>query len=88
MEVEKFGDPVVPDYEIPYHTEIMQKFDGIDLDAAGKVAGNGFYYLWEILQDFTQQLFLMQRFHDRQRIHILYTSLYDKKQRSNRCYEL
>ena len=45
VEVEKFGDPVVPDYEIPYHTEIMQKFDGIDLDAAGKVAGNGFYYL-------------------------------------------
>ena len=41
VEVEKFGDPVVPDYEIPYHTEIMQKFDGIDLDAAG----NGFYYL-------------------------------------------
>ena len=45
VEVEKFGEPVVPDYEIPYHTEIMQKFDGIDLDAAGKVAGNGFYYL-------------------------------------------
>ena len=40
VEVEKFGEPVVPDYEIPYHTEIMQKFDGIDLDAAGKVAGN------------------------------------------------
>ena len=45
VEIEKFGEPVVPDFEIPYHTEIMEKFDGIDLDAAGKVAGNGFYYL-------------------------------------------
>ena len=45
VEVTKYGDPVVPDFEIPYHTEIMEKFDGIDLDAAGKVAGNGFYYL-------------------------------------------
>lgn len=45
VEIEKFGEPVVPDFEIPYHTEIMEKFNGIDLDAAGKVAGNGFYYL-------------------------------------------
>ena len=45
VEIEKFGDPVVPDLEVPYHTEIMERFDGIDLDAAGKVAGNGFYYL-------------------------------------------
>ncbi|MDD3139103.1 MAG: serine--tRNA ligase [Lachnospiraceae bacterium] len=45
VEVERFGEPVVPDFEIPYHTEIMEKFDGIDLDAARKVAGNGFYYL-------------------------------------------
>ena len=45
VEVERFGDPAVPDFEIPYHTEIMKRFDGIDLDAAGKVAGNGFYYL-------------------------------------------
>ena len=45
VEIEKFGEPVVPDFEVPYHTEIMEKFDGIDLDAAGKVAGNGFYYL-------------------------------------------
>ena len=45
VEVEKFGEPVVPDFEIPYHTEIMEKFDGIDLDSARKVAGNGFYYL-------------------------------------------
>ena len=45
VEVTKYGEPVVPDYEIPYHTEIMEKFNGIDLDSAGKVAGNGFYYL-------------------------------------------
>ena len=45
VELEKFGEPVVPDFEIPYHTEIMEKFNGIDLESAGKVAGNGFYYL-------------------------------------------
>jgi seryl-tRNA synthetase len=45
VEVTKYGEPVVPDFEIPYHTDIMERFDGIDLDAAGRVAGNGFYYL-------------------------------------------
>ncbi len=45
VENERFGEPVVPDYEIPYHTQIMESFGGIDMDAAGKVAGNGFYYL-------------------------------------------
>ncbi|MCI7128098.1 MAG: serine--tRNA ligase [Clostridium sp.] len=45
VEVQKFGDPVVPDFEIPYHTEIMESFNGIDLDSARRVAGNGFYYL-------------------------------------------
>jgi len=45
VEVTKYGEPVVPDFEIPYHTEIMERFDGIDLDAARRVAGNGFYYL-------------------------------------------
>ncbi|MDD6572152.1 MAG: serine--tRNA ligase [Thermoflexaceae bacterium] len=45
VEIEKFGEPVVPDFEIPYHTDIMESFNGIDLDAAGRVAGNGFYYL-------------------------------------------
>lgn len=45
VEIEKFGEPVVPDFEIPYHADIMASFDGIDLDSAGKVAGNGFYYL-------------------------------------------
>ena len=45
VEITKYGDPVVPDYEVPYHTDIMESFDGIDIDAAGRVAGNGFYYL-------------------------------------------
>ena len=45
VEITKYGEPVVPDFEIPYHTEIMENFDGIDMDAAGRVAGQGFYYL-------------------------------------------
>mgnify|MGYP000986306161 CR=1 FL=1 len=45
VEAQRFGEPVVPDFPIPYHTEIMESFDGIDMDAAGRVAGNGFYYL-------------------------------------------
>ncbi len=45
VEVERFGEPVVPEFEIPYHTEIMESFNGIDMDAAGRVSGNGFYYL-------------------------------------------
>ncbi|ABS42273.1 serine--tRNA ligase [Clostridium botulinum] len=45
VEIQRYGEPVVPDFEVPYHTEIMEKFNGIDLDSARKVAGNGFYYL-------------------------------------------
>ena len=45
VEVERFGEPVVPEFDIPYHTEIMERFAGIDMDAAGRVSGNGFYYL-------------------------------------------
>ncbi|MBR4466949.1 MAG: serine--tRNA ligase, partial [Clostridia bacterium] len=45
VEVQRFGEPVVPNFPIPYHTDIMESFGGIDLDAAGRVAGNGFYYL-------------------------------------------
>ena len=45
VEIQKYGEPVTPDFEVPYHTDIMERFDGIDLEAAGKVAGNGFYYL-------------------------------------------
>ncbi len=45
VEVERFGEPKVPDFEIPYHTQIMESFDGVDMDAAGRVSGAGFYYL-------------------------------------------
>ena len=45
VEVERFGEPVTPDFDIPYHTEIMESFNGVDMDAAGRVSGNGFYYL-------------------------------------------
>ena len=45
VEVQRYGEPVVPEFEVPYHTDIMEKFNGIDLDSARKVAGNGFYYL-------------------------------------------
>ena len=45
VEVQRFGEPLVPDFDIHYHTELMERFDGIDMDAAGRVAGNGFYYL-------------------------------------------
>ena len=45
VEVERFGEPVIPDFEIPYHTQIMESFNGVDMDAAGRVSGNGFYYL-------------------------------------------
>ena len=45
VEVQRFGEPLVPDFEVPYHTDIMESFDGIDMDSAGRVAGNGFYYL-------------------------------------------
>ncbi|MBE6813305.1 MAG: serine--tRNA ligase [Ruminococcaceae bacterium] len=45
VEVQKYGEPLVPDFDVPYHTDIMEKFNGIDIDAAGRVAGNGFYYL-------------------------------------------
>ena len=49
VEVQRFGDPVVPDFEIPYHTEIMEKFKGVDMDAAGRVSGYGFYYLMGVI---------------------------------------
>ena len=45
VEIEKFGEPVVPEFDVPYHTQIMESFNGIDLESAGRVAGNGFYYL-------------------------------------------
>ena len=65
VEIEKFGEPVVPDFEIPYHTEIMEKFNGIDLDAAGKVAGNGFLLSYgRYCKTSFSSYFLCKRFHD------------------------
>ena len=60
VEIERFGEPVVPDFEVPYHAEIMESFDGLDLDSARKVAGNGFYYLMATSQEFIPQLSLTQ----------------------------
>ena len=60
VEIQKYGEPVVPDFEVPYHTEIMEKFDGIDLDSARKVAGNGFYYLMGDIAVFTRLLLRTQ----------------------------
>ena len=60
VEAERFGEPVVPDFEIPYHTDIMESFDGIDLDAAREVAGNGFYYLMGDIARLHSPSFLMQ----------------------------
>ena len=88
VEIEKFGDPYVPDFEIPYHTDIMERFDGIDLDAAGKVAGNGFYYL---MGGYRKNSFFGNRlckgFHDQPRIYLLCSAIYDPFQRCDRCYE-
>ena len=64
VEVTKYGEPVVPDFEIPYHTEIMERFNGIDLDSARRVAGNGF---------------LCKRFHDQSWIYLLCTAIHDQK---------
>lgn len=65
VEITKYGEPVVPDFEIPYHTEIMEKFNGIDLDSARKVAGNGFYYLMgDIAQTAFRSYFLCKRLYD------------------------
>ena len=89
VEVEKFGEPVVPDFEVPYHTEIMEAFNGIDLDAARRVAGNGFLLSDGRYRKTSLSSYLLcKRFHDQQRIHILCTAFHDQKQRCNRCYEL
>ena len=78
VEITKYGDPVVPDYEVPYHTDIMESFDGIDLDAAGRVAGNGFYYLMgDIARLHFCSISLCKRLHDQPWIHLLCTTIYD-----------
>ena len=84
VEIQKYGDPIVPDYEIPYHTEIMESFNGIDLESAGRVAGNGFYYLMGDIA----RLHSAVRLYDRQRIYLLCSAFYDPEQCGNRRYEL
>ena len=88
VEVQRYGEPVVPDFEIPYHTEIMERFNGIDLDSARKVAGNGFYYLMGDIARLHSAVLAYARLHDQQRIHLLRTALHDPQQCSNRSYEL
>ncbi len=88
VEIEKFGDPYVPDFEIPYHTDIMERFDGIDLDAAGKVAGNGFYYLMgDIARIHSSVIAYARDFMINPRIYLLCSAIYDPFQRCDRCYE-
>ena len=66
VEIEKFGEPIVPDYEIPYHADIMESFNGLDLDSARRVAGNGFYYLMgDIARLHSAILIICKRFYDK-----------------------
>ena len=88
VENEKFGEPVVPDFEIPYHTDIMERFDGIDLDAAGKVAGNGFYYLMGDIARLHSAMQHMRVIHDWKGLYILYPAIHDPFKCRNRRYEL
>ena len=89
MEIEKFGEPVVPDFEVPYHTEIMERFHGIDLDAAGKVAGNGFYYLMgDIARLYTPQcLPTRETFMIDRGFTYVHSAIYDPQQCGDRRYE-
>ena len=89
VEVQKYGEPVVPDFEIPYHTEIMEKFNGIDLDSARRVAGNGFYYLMgDIARLHSAVISLCQGLYDRPGLHLLRTAVHDPQRRGHRRYEL
>ena len=78
VEIEKFGEPIVPDFEIPYHTEIMENFSGIDLDSARKVAGLLLFDGRYCEASFGSHL-LCPRFYDQQRIYLLCAAVYDQK---------
>ena len=86
VEVQRFGEPKTPDFEVPYHTDIMERFDGIDMDAAARVSGSGFYYL---LGDVARlhEAGLCPRLHDRQGLYLLHPAVYDPRQRSGGCHE-
>ena len=89
VEVTKYGEPVVPDFEIPYHTDIMERFDGIDLDAAGRVAGNGFYYLMgDIARLHSSVISYARDFMIDRGFTYCVPPFYDQKQCRYRCYEL
>ena len=101
VEVQKYGEPVVPEFEIPYHAEIMESFNGLDLDSARKVAGNGFYYLMGDIFNYIGLFlngnffntaiccyFLRKGFYDKQRIYLLCTSFHDPQRCGDRRYEL
>ena len=78
VEVQRFGEPVTPSYEIPYHSDIMEKFDGIDLDSARRVSGSGFYYLTRRYCKITFcYSCICKRFYDKQKFYILHSSIYD-----------
>ena len=88
MEVERFGEAKVPDYPIPYHTEIMESFDGIDLDAAGRVSGNGFYYLMGDVARLHEAVLAYARdFMIDRGLHLLRTPLHDPRQRGGGRHE-
>ncbi len=82
VEVQRFGEPVVPDFEVPYHTEIMERFGGIDLDSARKTSGNGFYYLMGRHRPAALGGALLRPgLYDRQGLYLLHPALYDPRQR-------
>ena len=88
VEIEKFGEPVVPDFEVPYHTEIMENFDGIDLDSARRVAGNGFYYLMgDIARLHSAVISYARDFMINRGFTYCVPPFHDPKQCCNRCYE-
>ena len=89
VEVQRFGEPVVPDYPIPYHVDIMESFDGIDLDAAGRVSGNGFYYLLgDIARLHEAVLAYAPRFYDRQGLYLCHPPVHDARRRGQGRYVL
>ena len=89
VEIQRYGEPVVPDFEIPYHTEIMEKLNGIDMDAAGRVAGNGFYYLMgDIARLHSAVLSYARDFMIDRGFTYCIPPLYDPQQCRDRRYEL
>ena len=89
VEIERFGEPIVPDYEIPFHGEILEKLGGLDLDSARRVAGNGFYYLiGDVARLHSAVLTYARDFMINKGLYLLHPSIYDQKRRCNWRYEL